>query len=324
VISGANAPADSNPKSSETSKPPPKNPGYRPALTSFTRTGAVLGTPRYMSPEQVLGRPADARSDQFSFCIAIYEAAYQQTAFPSSGLHAYLDDIVEGNLRTPPDGTEAPSWLWPILSRGLATSPEDRYPSMRALLVALEGARAVPISPPSASNRGNMGLVAVATMAVVGALAWGLRNQQPPPAPIIQKVSSGTAQPESLPQTELAASSGEETPETRATTTGKPPAPTGESTPEPADMTTGTGEQVDPKPPVKALPSSHKRDWCAMHEDRYELLARTKRRKATVQDRRGQCYRCRKETRASRIRRFQPDDCAHYQVCHRVDNEACQ
>jgi serine/threonine protein kinase len=43
---------------------------------SMTRTGALIGTPRYMAPEQIDGRTVDARSDQFSFCVALYEALY--------------------------------------------------------------------------------------------------------------------------------------------------------------------------------------------------------------------------------------------------------
>ncbi|MGB1014569.1 MAG: protein kinase domain-containing protein, partial [Nannocystaceae bacterium] len=318
-------------------KPERSTSGYRPALTSFTRTGAVLGTPRYMSPEQVLGKSAEAPSDQFSFCVAVYEAAYQQTAFPSTGLHAYLDDIIEGNLRPPPDEADAPPWLWPILARGLSTDPDGRYPSMRALLVALAQARTPPVSPPAATQRSNMGIVAVATLAVVAAVAWGLRSQQQPANTTVPEASSAAKQPEAPtepsstglstgpstgPSTGQVGSTDAQTSthgpqEPLATTSDTTDASTGSST-------AATGEQAHPTSTSPKTPTKNKRGWCAMHEDRYELLARTKRRKTTVKDRLGQCYSCRKETRASRIRRFQPDDCAHYQVCHPVENEACK
>jgi serine/threonine protein kinase len=48
---------------------------------SITRTGGVLGTPAYMAPEQQRGEPADARADQFSFCVSLYEAVFREHPF---------------------------------------------------------------------------------------------------------------------------------------------------------------------------------------------------------------------------------------------------
>src|SRR5438093_324183 len=52
-----------------------------PLQRSLTRTGALMGTPAYMAPEQYRGDPVDMRTDQFAFCVALYEALYGQAPF---------------------------------------------------------------------------------------------------------------------------------------------------------------------------------------------------------------------------------------------------
>ncbi len=64
-----------------------------------TLAGALIGTPLYMSPEQLEGRPADARSDQFSFCVAMYEALYRVRPFSGTTLDELRDSITRGDLQ---------------------------------------------------------------------------------------------------------------------------------------------------------------------------------------------------------------------------------
>src|SRR5262249_15804939 len=105
-----------------------------PALPSGQ--AAVLGTPRYMSPEQLAGRPADERSDVFTFCVAISEPLSAARPFPGESpeeLRAAMD-------RGPPPpvrGARIPGWLRAGVLRGLATDPNDRPPSMTELLQRL-------------------------------------------------------------------------------------------------------------------------------------------------------------------------------------------
>jgi tetratricopeptide (TPR) repeat protein len=110
---------------------------HRVTPETMTRTGAVMGTPAYMSLEQFEGKPADARSDQFSFCVALYEALYGARPFVDSTLAELIESLGRARIKPPPPGTDVPAWLRRVILRGLAAAPDDRWPSMQALLDAL-------------------------------------------------------------------------------------------------------------------------------------------------------------------------------------------
>jgi serine/threonine protein kinase/Tfp pilus assembly protein PilF len=102
----------------------------------LTVTGSTLGTPAYMAPEQHAGRPTDARSDQFSFCVALWELLYGERPFAGRTLAALCVAVTKHELREPTD-SDVPGWLRKIVERGLAAEPRERWPDMDALLVAL-------------------------------------------------------------------------------------------------------------------------------------------------------------------------------------------
>ncbi len=108
---------------------------------SLTATGKVVGTPAYMAPEQFLGGEADARTDQFSFCVALWEALHGERPFAGLQGTALREAMAEGRVTRPKHPERAPEWLRTVLQRGLAGNPAARWPSMRALLEACKGPR---------------------------------------------------------------------------------------------------------------------------------------------------------------------------------------
>jgi serine/threonine protein kinase len=110
---------------------------------SLTRTGTVLGSPAFMAPEQLAGLAADARSDVFSFCVALHAGLYGERPFAGATPRELHASILAGRIRPAPEGAAAPAWLRAVVLRGLAPSPDDRWPSMRALLQELERERAL-------------------------------------------------------------------------------------------------------------------------------------------------------------------------------------
>ncbi len=106
-------------------------------LSSLTQTGVVLGTPAYMSPEQHRGRKADAKSDQFSFCVALYEALYDKRPFRGGSSDEVYDSILQDKVTFPfRSGISRRQRL--AITQGLHARPETRHPSMLELLALLE------------------------------------------------------------------------------------------------------------------------------------------------------------------------------------------
>jgi tetratricopeptide (TPR) repeat protein/tRNA A-37 threonylcarbamoyl transferase component Bud32 len=138
---------------------------------SMTATGAVLGTPAYMAPEQHHGKPADARADQFAFCVALYEALYGQLPFAGDDYPSYSSSVTSGEMREAPRGAVVPGRIRRVLARGLAREPAARYPGMTELLAELD--RAPPASRRRAAIVSAAALGAVAVAVVAGTAAAG-------------------------------------------------------------------------------------------------------------------------------------------------------
>jgi tetratricopeptide (TPR) repeat protein/tRNA A-37 threonylcarbamoyl transferase component Bud32 len=137
---------------------------------SLTSTGTVMGTPAYMPPEQMNGLEADARSDQFSFCVALYEAVYGERPFAGRSMLELSVAMADGRIEPPPKGNRVPEGLRRALLRGLATDPALRWPSMEALLDTLRPLVIPPRRRWIALSVG-VGLVAIGAGLATGELA---------------------------------------------------------------------------------------------------------------------------------------------------------
>lgn len=190
----------SDPYDTAGARPPGENTevgagGARSPLFSMmpTEDGGLAGTPVYMAPEQFAGQRTDARTDQFSFCVALYMALYHR--------HPYLDldgvrrlysledlasSVRSGRVHVPVTA-DVPPWVFAVLRKGLAVKPQERFPSMHALLRELNAAEA---SRPTPGARPRSRVVFAGGAVVLGAtiaavlvlrtLVFPERTTQPP------------------------------------------------------------------------------------------------------------------------------------------------
>jgi tetratricopeptide (TPR) repeat protein len=132
----------------------------------LTQRGTVLGTPAYMAPEQFRGAAADARSDQFSFAVSLWEALYGERPFEGDSPGERRQNVLDGRIRQPPSYSDVPPWVTRALLRALNTEPAGRYPSLDVLLGLLE-------RDPAQVRRRRLSATALLLLVVgSGTLAW--------------------------------------------------------------------------------------------------------------------------------------------------------
>lgn len=163
---------------------------------SLTQSGTFVGTPVYMSPEHASGE-VNARSDQFSFCVSLYEALYGVRPFSGANVRELSEAMLKGTLVAPPSGRPVPSWLRRVVLRGLSPRPASRFASMAELLEAL-----------AAGERAHRRLRVASQVAAVGltmAAAVSAWTAQPLPAPVLAAEVKPVAVPAEEPKPEPAA-----------------------------------------------------------------------------------------------------------------------
>jgi serine/threonine protein kinase/tetratricopeptide (TPR) repeat protein len=169
----AQAVAEASSDATPPTPPPslPSNPSSKPLHSEVTETGTILGTPGYMAPEQYMGQRTDARSDQFSFCISLFEGLYGVRPFAGKDLDEVADAVLGAKMVRVPEGG-VPPWVRRLVTRGLSTDPTARFASLDELLEALSH------DPRKARIRAAMAVAGAAAMAGLFILARHGRTSQ--------------------------------------------------------------------------------------------------------------------------------------------------
>ena len=134
--------------------------------SDLTQVGSFIGTPAYMAPEQLLREPADALSDQFSFCVALFEGLYGYRPFKGATTPEISKAVLQDERLDPPRDTEVPGWVHSALVRGLSIEPARRFATIDALLQILS-------ADPDRARRRRLGIAAAVAAVVLFASAGG-------------------------------------------------------------------------------------------------------------------------------------------------------
>ena len=140
--------------------------------TQYTSTGQLIGTPRYVSPEQAQGSSVDGRSDQYSLAVVGYQMLTGRLPLIADSVHALMyKHIYEVPTSAQSVRAEIPTGVSDALQRALAKNPDDRFPTMEEFATALWPERPVSVGQPTP------------TIASFPSLARLIRRQ-PRPAPV--------------------------------------------------------------------------------------------------------------------------------------------
>ncbi|MGB0000625.1 MAG: protein kinase, partial [Candidatus Acidiferrales bacterium] len=115
---------------------------FAAGAVGMTQTGALLGTPRYMSPEQVEGKPTDGRSDIYSYGLILYEMATGDVPFTGDSTLGVMYQRIKEKPKNPKlINASLPNWLVRVIMRCLEKDPDARYQNAYEILADLQGSQ---------------------------------------------------------------------------------------------------------------------------------------------------------------------------------------
>ena len=115
---------------------------FAEGAVGMTQTGALLGTPRYMSPEQVEGKPTDGRSDIYAYGLILYEMATGDVPFTGESTIGVMYQRIKEKPKSPKLANPSlPNWLVRIIMRCLEKDPDARYQNAYEILADLQGSQ---------------------------------------------------------------------------------------------------------------------------------------------------------------------------------------
>jgi serine/threonine protein kinase/tetratricopeptide (TPR) repeat protein len=115
---------------------------FEEGAIGMTRTGAFLGTPRYMSPEQVEGKPADNRADLYAYGLIMYEMVVGDVPFTGDSTLKVMYQRIQEKPKSPKVlNPSLPNWLVRLIMRCLERDPADRYQNAYEILADLQGSQ---------------------------------------------------------------------------------------------------------------------------------------------------------------------------------------
>jgi eukaryotic-like serine/threonine-protein kinase len=141
--------------------------GLSRLATTLSERAVIVGTPAYLAPAQLDGKPGDEAADQFAFCVSLWEAVTKERPFRGSTLQQLRKAHLSPPLKS--RGARMPRWLEAVLRKGMSADPAQRFPSMRALALALRRG-------PATTRRA---AIAVGALVVLASVAWQLSRGDP-------------------------------------------------------------------------------------------------------------------------------------------------
>ena len=184
-----------------------------PSATQQTQAGEILGTPIYMSPEQVMGRPVDGRSDLYSLGVILYELSTQKRPFRGNSIAAIFKAITQDTPAEPAITDSSISReLSGLIMQSLNKRPDERLQTGKAMAEALKACLAERESkalPPQAvkkraKHQGLFVFIAFIAVSVAGGLAYYFMVAKGKPEQAVESVLESSSRSEFPPDVQVA------------------------------------------------------------------------------------------------------------------------